>query len=52
MFVDAALPHPGCSWRESVLTDLAEQIGSGAFEPTLARLSNRVFSGRAPWPAA
>jgi hypothetical protein len=27
MFVDAALPHPGFSWRESALTGLAEQIG-------------------------
>jgi hypothetical protein len=37
MFVDAALPHPGCSWRASVLTGLAEEIGSGVDEPTLAR---------------
>jgi hypothetical protein len=37
MFVDAALPHPGCSWRVLVLTGLAEEIGSGVDEPTLAR---------------
>jgi hypothetical protein len=36
MFVDAALPHPGCSWRESVPTGLAEPIGSGIDKPTLA----------------
>jgi hypothetical protein len=37
MFVDAALPHPGCCSRASVLTVLAEEIGSGVDEPTLAR---------------
>jgi hypothetical protein len=52
MFVDVALPHPGCCWRASVLTGLAEEIGSGVDEPTLARPENRVFYGQAPWPAA
>jgi hypothetical protein len=33
MFVDAAVPHPGFSWRESVPTGLAEQIGSGVDDP-------------------
>jgi hypothetical protein len=37
MFVDAALPHPGFSWRESVPTGLAEQIGSGVDEPLWPR---------------
>ena len=37
MFVDAALPHPGFSWRESALTGLAEQIGSGVDEPLWPR---------------
>jgi hypothetical protein len=37
MFVNAALPHPGCGWRASVLTGLAEKIGSGVDEYTLAR---------------
>jgi hypothetical protein len=37
MLVDAARPHPGCSWRASVPTGLAEEIGSGVEEPTLAR---------------
>jgi hypothetical protein len=37
MFVDAALPHPGFSWRESVPTGLAEQMGSGVDEPLWPR---------------
>jgi hypothetical protein len=37
MFVDAALPHPGCGWRASVLAGLAEEIGSGVDESILAR---------------
>jgi hypothetical protein len=37
MFVDAAVPHPGFSWRESVPTGLAEQIGSGVDEPLWPR---------------
>jgi hypothetical protein len=45
MFVDAALPHPGCSWQESVPTGLglAEQIGSGVDEPTLAAALEPCF---------
>jgi hypothetical protein len=52
MFVDAALPHPGCSWRASVLTGLAEEIGSGVDEPTLAPALEPCFSGQASCPAA
>jgi hypothetical protein len=52
MFVDAALPHPGCSWRAWVLTGLAEEIGSGVEEPILAAAVEPRFSGQAPWPAA
>jgi hypothetical protein len=37
MFIDAAVPHPGCGWRASVLTGLAEEIGSGVDESILAR---------------
>ncbi len=29
--------HPGCWWRASVPTGLAEAIGSGVDEPTLGR---------------
>jgi hypothetical protein len=31
MFVGAALPHPGCGWRVSVLTGSVEEIRSGGF---------------------
>jgi hypothetical protein len=43
MFVDAALPHPGCSWRESLPTGLAEPIGSGV--ATLAAAEGPCFLG-------
>ena len=48
--VDAALPHPGCGWRASVLTGLAEEIGSGVDEPTLGPGPRTVFlqSGAVP----
>ena len=50
MFVDAARPHPGCSWRASVLTGLAKDFGSGADEPTLGPGPRTVFlrSGAVP----
>jgi hypothetical protein len=37
MFVDAALPHPRLQLAGVVPTGLAEEIGSGVDEPTLAR---------------
>jgi hypothetical protein len=33
MFVDAARAHPGCSWRASVLTGLALEIGPDLENP-------------------
>jgi hypothetical protein len=52
MFVDAARPHPGWTRRASVLTGLAEEIGSGVDEPALGPALEPCFSGQAPCPAA
>ena len=52
MFVDAARPHPGWTRRGSVLTGLAEEIGSGVDEPALGPALEPCFSGQASYPAA
>jgi hypothetical protein len=52
MFVDAARPHPGWTRRASVLTGLAEEIGSGVDEPALGPALEPCFSGQASYPAA
>jgi hypothetical protein len=51
MFVDAALPRPGFSWRESVLTVWPSRSGPGWTDTFWAGLQ-LCFSGQAPWPAA